>query len=367
MIDKSADDYPDNPQGEQPEGQAPLNPDDTTARLGDERLEEDQPEGPATPPEPTEPEPGPGETVAQPESDRLAEEIDQQPETEAPERPEPLEAPDQEQPGEAGDPDASEQPHGAPEDGQAAGREDGNDTAQLELATTVEAVLFATDTPLSPQKIAQVAEVDGGRREIKQAIQTLNERYEQMGCAFRIERIAGGFQMLTLPEYNDVLSNLLQNKKDSRLSTAAMETLSIIAYRQPILRADIEAVRGVSSGEMVRQLIDKQLVKIVGRAEVLGRPMLYGTTRRFLEVFGLNSLDDLPRVDQLRQPAQAAPGQDKESTESGQSTPEAQQEPPETADQSSETRADAPAPPASETEQPDETPDQQQTETSDES
>ena len=106
--------------------------------------------------------------------------------------------------------------------------------------------------------------------------------------------------MLTRPEYHDVVRRLFKNKSDSKLSQAAMETLAIVAYRQPILRADIEAIRGVASGEMLRSLMDKNLVKIVGRAEVLGRPMLYGTTRRFLEVFGLNSLDDLPNVEALR-------------------------------------------------------------------
>ena len=106
--------------------------------------------------------------------------------------------------------------------------------------------------------------------------------------------------MLTRPEYHDVVSRLFKNKSDSKLSQAAMETLAIVAYRQPILRADIEAIRGVASGEMLRSLMEKNLVKIVGRAEVLGRPMLYGTTRRFLEVFGLNGLEDLPNVEALR-------------------------------------------------------------------
>jgi segregation and condensation protein B len=93
-------------------------------------------------------------------------------------------------------------------------------------------------------------------------------------------------------------------KKDSRLSQAAMETLAIVAYRQPILRADIESIRGVASGEVLRGLLERQLVKIVGRAEVIGRPMLYGTSKRFLEVFGLASLDDLPRVEELRSGAE---------------------------------------------------------------
>ena len=171
--------------------------------------------------------------------------------------------------------------------------------ADREIAATVEAILFAADSPLSAAKIALLAELPS-RGQVKKAVAHLNERYGRMGCAFSIEPIAGGYQMLTRPQYHDVIARLFKNKSDSKLSQAAMETLAIVAYRQPILRADIEAVRGVASGEMLRGLMDKNLVKIVGRAEVLGRPMLYGTTRRFLEVFGLNGIEDLPNVEALR-------------------------------------------------------------------
>ncbi len=167
---------------------------------------------------------------------------------------------------------------------------------------TVEAILFATDSPLTAAKIAQVAQIEG-QRAIKQAISALNERYEQFGSAFRIEAIAGGFQMLTQPQYHEVLSRLLSARAETKLSQASLETLSIVAYRQPILRADIEAIRGVACGEVLRNLLEKQLVKIVGRAEVLGRPMLYGTTKRFLEIFGLAVLSDLPKAQELRSPA----------------------------------------------------------------
>jgi segregation and condensation protein B len=174
----------------------------------------------------------------------------------------------------------------------------GSPAAEHEAAAVVEAVLFATDSPLTIAKIAQVAELPA--REVRLAVDALNARYEQAGSAFRVEAIAGGYQMLTLPQYHDVLSRLLRARSDTKLSQAAMETLAIIAYRQPVLRADVEAIRGVACGEVLRGLMEKQLVKIVARAEVLGRPMLYGTTRRFLEVFGLNSLDDLPKVEELR-------------------------------------------------------------------
>ncbi len=108
--------------------------------------------------------------------------------------------------------------------------------------------------------------------------------------------------MLTLNLYNHWLKKLLRVRGDSKLSPAAMETLAIIAYKQPVMRADIEAIRGVAAGDIIRSLCYKGLVKIVGRAEVLGRPMLYGTTKKFLELFGLNSLKDLPKIEELKKP-----------------------------------------------------------------
>jgi segregation and condensation protein B len=177
----------------------------------------------------------------------------------------------------------------------------------------VEAILFASDSPLPQAKVAAAAELPG--RAVKQAVARLNERYERCCAAFRIEEIAGGFRMMTLPEYNDVLRRLLNARKDSRLSQASMETLAIIAYRQPILRADIEAIRGVATGDILRGLLDKQLVKIAGRADVIGRPMLYGTTKKFLEVFGLARLEDLPNVEELRSGAQDEPPKEAEKNQ----------------------------------------------------
>ena len=129
--------------------------------------------------------------------------------------------------------------------------------ALAEVAATVEAVLFASDNPLTAGKIAGVAELT--QSAVKKAIASLNERYAQVGAAFRIEPIAGGFQMLTLPEYRDVLSRLLRTKSESRLSQAALETLAIVAYRQPIMRADVEGIRGVGCGEVLRGLMEKVL------------------------------------------------------------------------------------------------------------
>jgi len=171
---------------------------------------------------------------------------------------------------------------------------------EVTAETVVEAILFASDEPLTPARLAKIAEID--TRQIRQHIKNLNNKYRANKNAFRIEKIAGGFQMLTLSPYNYWLKKLLTVRSDSKLSPAALETLAIIAYKQPIIRADIEAVRGVAAGEMIRNLMYKGLVKIVGRAEILGRPILYGTTKKFLEVFGLNSLKDLPKIEELKRP-----------------------------------------------------------------
>ena len=173
------------------------------------------------------------------------------------------------------------------------------------LTAAVEAILLASNSPLTAAKICDVTQTTS-QATVRKTIEQLNTRYRQQGAAFQIKAIAGGFQMQTLPQFDGVLSRLVQTRKDSRLSQAAIEALAIIAYRQPILRADIEAIRGVACGEVLRGLIEKQLIKIVGRAEILGRPMLYGTTRRFLEVFGLAGLDDLPNVEELRAAANSA-------------------------------------------------------------
>lgn len=174
-------------------------------------------------------------------------------------------------------------------------------TGEQEITTerVVEAVLFASDAPLPLSKIVSILGV-GSARDVRGHIKTLNERYEKTGASFRIEQIASGYQMLTLPVYNTWIRRLKQNNKDNKLSQPAMETLAVVAYKQPVVRADIEAIRGVAAGEMLNRLRELGLIKIVGRAEDVGRPMLYGTTKRFLEVFGLSSLEDLPAVEELQ-------------------------------------------------------------------
>ena len=168
------------------------------------------------------------------------------------------------------------------------------------VESVVEAVLFASDEPLSDSRLANIVETSV--KQVRQCIENLNSKYQANNNAFRIEQIAGGYQMLTLSCYNYWLKKLLRVRSDDKLSPAALETLAIIAYKQPVMRADIEVVRGVATSEVIRTLCYKGLVKIVGRAEVLGRPMLYGTTKKFLEVFGLNTLRDLPKIEELKKP-----------------------------------------------------------------
>ncbi len=178
------------------------------------------------------------------------------------------------------------------------------DSAEADVAVdtgVVEALLLSTHHPLTAGRLAELMELPG-TKSIRQAIKSLNEQYEQTSRSFRIEQVAGGYQILTLPVYGEHLKKLHQKEIDSKLTKAALETLAIIAYKQPILRADLEAIRGVACGETIRSLMEKHLVKIAGRAEIPGRPILYGTTKRFLELFGLNSLKDLPASESLQEP-----------------------------------------------------------------
>lgn len=164
------------------------------------------------------------------------------------------------------------------------------------LAGAVEALVLSCDKPVAAQKLAQALGLEplGAARVIQQAVEALNEQYRQSGRSFRIEAVAGGYRALTTPEYAPVLAAMHGLRESQNLSRAAIESLAIIAYRQPITRANIEAIRGVASGEVLRSLLEKRLIDITGRAEELGRPMLYGTSRRFLELFGLASIKDLP-------------------------------------------------------------------------
>jgi segregation and condensation protein B len=167
------------------------------------------------------------------------------------------------------------------------------------LPMRVEALLLSTDRPLTEERLAGLLGMGTkeGTASVCAAIEQLNEEYEQTGRAFRAQRVAGGWQVLTLPALGPLVSRLHRDRRESRLSQPALETLAIVAYRQPIMRAEIEAIRGVACGEVLRALLERRLVRITGRAEQLGRPMLYGTTGHFLKVFGLPGLDALPPLE----------------------------------------------------------------------
>ena len=163
----------------------------------------------------------------------------------------------------------------------------------------LEAALLVAGQPLSPRKLAQFAAL-ADAREVRELIEQLNVSLERTRSTFRIERVASGFQLLTLPIYAPWLDRLHHRQAHLKLSPPMMETLAIVAYRQPATRADIEAVRGVQSAEMLKQLMERGLVKIVGEDDSLGRPYLYGTTRQFLELYGLTNLNELPMSEALR-------------------------------------------------------------------
>ena len=205
-------------------------------------------------------------------------------------------------------PDAGEPAAAAPEPKQA---QDESPAAAPEipdgLPARVEAALLTVDRALPAAKLAEVLGGDEDKlsaRTINAAIEQLNREYEQTGRSFRIEAVADGWKVMTLPQYADVLETLHKTRSQNKLSPAALETLAIIAYKQPVMRAEIEAIRGAASGEVIRSLMERHLIKIVGRAEIIGRPMQYGTTKTFLEVFGLSSLKDLPPVEQFKSEGQ---------------------------------------------------------------
>lgn len=160
----------------------------------------------------------------------------------------------------------------------------------------VEAALLLAKSPLSTRRIAQIAHL-ADATEARTLIRALNQLYDESGRAFRAEEVAGGYILMSRPELAPWLRRLQHVPQAIRLTQPALETLAIVAYRQPVLRADIEAVRGVSCGEILRQLMEKDLVKIGGRSEELGRPYLYTTTKRFLQIFGLRNTADLPHAD----------------------------------------------------------------------
>ena len=167
-----------------------------------------------------------------------------------------------------------------------------------DLKIRIEAILFATDQPVSSRRIAEVLKTTEGK--VRSLIASLREHYDETGRAFTVSEIAGGYQILTRPEYGETIKQLFKVSRQHRLSQAALETLAIVAYKQPIIRAEIEDIRGVQVQQVLKGLQGQGFLRIVGRAEKLGRPLLYGTTKKFLLTFALKSAKDLPPIEQLR-------------------------------------------------------------------
>lgn len=172
-----------------------------------------------------------------------------------------------------------------------------------DFGARIEAVLLTSGAPMTSGRIARQLDLRGVGRLVRQEIGALNALYAQTKRSFRIEEVAGCYQVMTLPIYAEVLGALRKTRITNKVSKGALEALAIVAYRQPIVRSEIDGIRGVASGEVLKTLMDHHLIKQVGRAESLGRPVLYGTTKRFLEVFGLSDLKDLPKDGSLRPPS----------------------------------------------------------------
>ncbi len=166
------------------------------------------------------------------------------------------------------------------------------------LRSLVEGLLFATDAPLTLAKMREILDAEGA--DVRAAIDELAAEYDAQGRAFGVQAIGGGWALSTRTEVGPWVARLKKSRDEGRLSPAALETLSIIAYRQPINRVNIEAIRGVQSGALIRALMDRDLVRVAGKEELPGHPVLYGTTPRFLELLGLNSLSDLPKPEDLK-------------------------------------------------------------------
>jgi len=167
-----------------------------------------------------------------------------------------------------------------------------------DLKAIIESLLFVAETPLKIDKIKSVLEnVD--RNAIREALTSLAEEYESGKRGFFLTEVAGGFQLRTRPEYGYWIRRLKETRP-TRLGRAAMETLSIIAYKQPVLRSDVEYLRGVDCGGTLRTLLERKLIRIMGRKDLPGRPIIYGTTREFLELFNLKDLSELPTLKDLK-------------------------------------------------------------------
>ncbi|MBI4435887.1 MAG: SMC-Scp complex subunit ScpB [Candidatus Omnitrophica bacterium] len=164
----------------------------------------------------------------------------------------------------------------------------------------IEALLFVSESPVSAEQIGMVLE-DLEPSEIRSLIEALKKDYEGSKRSLVIQEVAGGYQMTTNPLYAPWLRKFLKKTRGEKLSGPSLETLAIVAYKQPVTRQEIEFIRGVNVEGVLKSLLEKRLIRIAGRKEIIGRPLLYGTSREFLEYFGLNSLEELPPLEEFVQ------------------------------------------------------------------
>jgi segregation and condensation protein B len=174
------------------------------------------------------------------------------------------------------------------------------------LKNIIESLLFVADAPLSLDRIREVLESEDAK-DIRSALEALAQEYEHRKGGIFLSEVAGGYQIRTRPEYHEYVKRLLK-PNPQRLSNASLETLAIIAYKQPVIRSDIEHLRGVDCGGVLRVLMEKKLVRVLGRKEIPGRPLIYATTKHLLEVFELKNLKDLPSPKEIER--RAAPHQE---------------------------------------------------------
>lgn len=173
-----------------------------------------------------------------------------------------------------------------------------------ELKNIVESIIFASEEEINSKQIKDIIDKSGLRislAEVEEAVIDLNEEYRSGNKSFEILKIAGGFSFATKREYGRFIGKLFEDKQRKKLSPSALETLAIIAYKQPITRSEMEFIRGVNVDYIVNSLLEKEMITIHGRAEAPGRPILYGTTKNFLKVLGLNSLEDLPKLKEINE------------------------------------------------------------------
>jgi len=174
----------------------------------------------------------------------------------------------------------------------------GEQLSDEELVQSIVALVFASPEPLSERRLVQL--LDGPRIErVRNALETARARFSAAGLPLELRAIAGGHQLLTRPEFGTLVQRLFKSRKNERISAAALETLAVVAYRQPVTKAEIEAIRGVQAGPILRTLVERGFVRVEGRADVPGHPLQYATTRSFLDRFGLAGLEELPRDSEL--------------------------------------------------------------------